>query len=425
MRSRFSAILVSALAAGGSANAASLTGSSPGFHYFYKQGATMEAHDAALVDCAVRLRAMVNGSNTFIPAPATGGGFASGFAAGALAGLIGGVIDNNENRQGDAANTEGCMAIKGWSVVALSREEGLAMEEPGEAAAIHEKLQPLVEADAPPGAIMRGPFANELAVGDFKVGRARDLEEVSMSVRATRDQSKAAIEAVGDLKPAKPDLPEDVKKPKTGKALRSAEFAAAETERAYLVVRLVGRKSTMAKAVSLAFKRLANDGSEIVYDGSTTILEAGSRSTNKGEIGGVKYFDYVFEVPQGRWKFAEIAQFQYGVTLCFGAPAIEIEDGDVLYLGAMDVGGDGGYPIETDMAVAREILAANPALAEKVTPAEWTNGFTADCFGSYAYAYEMPGAPFIDMPSLARAAASAGTVESPSDTNPSEAELQE
>ena len=405
---RIAGLTLAAAVISNAAGAASLTGSSPGFHYFYKQGATMDEHDAALVDCAVRLRAMVNGSNTFIPAPATGGGF----AAGALAGLVGGIVDGNEERQGAAANTEGCMAIKGWSVIALTDDEGKAMEQPDDPATIREKLRPLVEAPSPKGSVLRGPFANELAVGDFAVGPARDLEEISISVRAAKDQTEAAIKAAGELKQPKPVLPDGAKKPKIGKPLANAEIAAADPDKAYIAVRMIGRKSTMAKAVSLAFKRLAPDGSEIIYDGAVITIEVGSKATNKGTIAGEKYQDYVFDVPPGRWKFSEITQFRYGAALCFGAPVVEVVAGDAIFVGAMHLEGEGGYPIESKIEIGKEILAANPALAEKVKAAEWTNGYTSDCFGSYAYAYEIPGAPFIDMNALAGGAVPA-TDEAP------------
>lgn len=112
---RFAGLTIAAAVISNAAGAASLTGSSPGFHYFYKQGATIDEHDAALVDCAVRLRAMVNGSDMTTAIAAGSGG-------GILPALVGAVIDNNENRQGHAANMEGCMAIKGWSVVALTED---------------------------------------------------------------------------------------------------------------------------------------------------------------------------------------------------------------------------------------------------------------------------------------------------------------
>lgn len=406
---RIAIITVGAVFMATGADAALLTGSSPGFHYFWKPGATMDDHDAALVDCAVRLRAMVNGSNAMdsstaatSSAAAQAGSFAGGAAVGLAGALFGGIIDNNENRQGAAANTEGCMAIKGWSVVALTEEEGRAMEQPDEPAAIRERLRRYVEAASASGPVLRGPFANELASGNFEVDTAKDLEEVSMSVRASRDKADAAVTAAGKLKPPKPDLPEAVKMPKKIKPMKSEELIAAGPDHAFVAIRIVGRKNTMAKSTSLIFQRLQQSGAEVVYDGAPSTIEIGPKVTNKGRVGDEKYEDYVVQAPPGRWKLAGVARYLYGASLCFGAPAFEASVGEVRFLGVMRLRDEGGYPLTADLAVPGEMFVSNPALSEKVKAAEWTNGFTADCFGSYAYAYEVLGAPFVDMNALAR-----------------------
>lgn len=397
------AVAFGAAAPVATAAAASLTGASPGFHYFWKQDATMADHDAAMVDCAVRMRAMVNGSDAMTAiSSSTGGGLAGA--------LIGGIIDNNENRQGSAANTEGCMALKGWSVVALSDEEGHAMEAPDDPAAVHEKLKSYVEALAPRGPVLRGPFANELAVGNFVVEKARDLEEVSFSVRATRDLRDMAVEAAGDLKPPKPPkLPDGVKAPKPAKAEKADALAIATTG-ARLVMRVSYSRGS-ASLFDVMFNRLTPDGAEVVYDGAATAAKTVLAKSGKGERNGVKYFDYVIPVPPGVWKLGALTNIQYAADLCLGAPAFVVGEDETVFVGEMTIREAGGYPLSADIAVAREILAANPALAEKVRPVAWTNGFTADCFGSYAYAYEIPGAPFVG----------AAAVASSSDTISSEA----
>lgn len=373
------------------AGAASLTGSSPGYHYFWKAGATIEDHDAAVVDCAVRLRAMVNGSDaTTAIAASTGGGLAGA--------LIGGIIDSNENRQGNAANMEGCMAIRGWSVVALPFDEGETIRDLDDPAPIREKLAPLVGAAAAPGPILRGPFANELATGGFIVEKARDLDKVSLSVRATKPSAETAADAAGKLKPAKPDLPKGVKAPKRIKGLNAKSLPAADPQGGYVVLRIKGQKSRVV-STNLILARLAADGSEIVYDGAANAAAlgylAGTRLA-KGETAFEEYNDFVAPLPAGRWKLGTISVIPYDGDLCFGAPAFEIADGETIYLGALSVPASGGYLLDaSNVDDARAILAANPAIGERVKAAAWTNGFTADCFGSYAYAYEIPGAPFI------------------------------
>jgi hypothetical protein len=299
------------------------------------------------------------------------------------------------------------MAINGWSVVALTEVEGNAMEQPDDPATIHEKLRAYVEAPSPLGPMLRGPFANELAVGDFETGPAKDLEEVSLSVRATRDQREAAIDAAGELKPAKPNPPQGVKAPKSIKTLKSDLIAGADASRAYIHLRLVG-DSAAVNTTHVILSRLDAAGAEVIYDGRPTTALIGNlkgSAVGKGKVAEDKYYDFMIEAPEGRWKVATITHQVYAADLCFGAPAFELAPGEAVTLGAMSVRKTGGYPLSQDIAVAKEILAANPVLAEKVKTAEWTNGFTSDCFGSYAYAYEIPGAPFVDMEALARAAA--------------------
>jgi len=373
------------------ANAASLTGSSPGYHYFWKAGAAIEDHDAAIVDCAVRLRAMVNGSDaTTAIAASTGGGLAGA--------LIGGIIDSNENRQGDAANMEGCMAIKGWSVVALPDAEGEAIRELDDPATIGAKVAPLVGALTAPGRVWRGPFENELATGGFSVEQARDLDKVSLSVRAVKPAAEAAVAAAGKLKPAKPDLPKGVKAPKRIKGLNAKSLPAADPQSGHVVLRIKGQKSRVI-STNLLLVRLAPDGSELVYDGAANAAAlgwlAGTRLA-KGEADSDEYNDFVAPIPAGRWKLGTISVAPYDADLCFGAPAFEIADGETVFLGEMSVPASGGYPLDaSNLETARAILAANTAIAERVRAAQWTNGFTSDCFGSYAYAYEIPGAPFV------------------------------
>lgn len=405
------AIAVSAFM--GAARAQSLTGSSPGFHYFYKAGAGIEQHDADLVACALATRALVNGSDAMTGIAASTGG-------GLLPALIGGVIDNNENRQGAAANTENCMAIRGWSVIGLTPEDGRALEEPDDAPMIHEKLAPYVNSAEASGAVLRGPFANELAVGEFAIGPAGDLEEVSLSVRAVRDLADAAVEQAGPLKP--PRRPKGVKAPRPAQAIKASELQSANPSLSYIVMR-VSYASGPLGLFDIMFNRLAPDGSEIAYDGNPVVARTSKSKTAKGAAGQGKYADYVIPVPPGVWKMGTITAFPFAADLCFGAPAFTVETGSAVYVGEMSIRGGGGYPLSPDLGVAKEILASNPALAEKVTAAEWTNGFTSDCFGSYAYAYEVPERPFVDMEALKRAAAAeapAPEEPAPQDTSPSE-----
>ena len=371
--------------------AQNLTGSSPGFHFFYKPGATMPEHNRDLVACAVATRGLINGSDAMTGIAASTGG-------GLLGAIVGGVIDNNENRQGAAANAENCMALHGWSVVGLTETQGNALEQwDDDPARLREELAPYVEAPAPPGVILRSPFANELAAGAFAVGVAGDLEEVSLSRRAVRDLTDAAIEEAGELKPPKP--PKGFKQPKPVKAVKDKDIASVSPGNAQVVLSMVGARMQL-NMHSLTLHRLAEDGSELVYDDKPIVTTLGGnltpkiRKTNEGED---RRYDFLAAIPAGIWKIATINWGAFAADLCFGAPAFAINEGETLFLGTMRLPEEGGYPLEqTDLTVAKEILAPLPDLADRVRFAALTNGFTSDCFGSYAYAYEQPGAPYLD-----------------------------
>jgi len=403
-----------------SAHGASLTGSSPGYHYFWKAGAAIGEHDGAVIDCAVRTRAMINGSDAGSGVAAATGA-AGGFAGGLVGGLIVGIIAANEARQGAAANVENCMALKGWSVVALPFDEGEAIRDLDDPAPIREKLAPLTGAAEPQGPVLRGPYANELAAGKFLIGPAQDLDKLSLSVRATRPAAEAAEAAAGKLTPPKPDLPKGVKAPKAIRGLKSEALASADAAKSYVVLRFSGAGRVIDGA-AVTLSRLAPDGSEVVHDGAPTTVFLGlikGKRFQRVEDAAGKHNDHVVDVPPGRWKLATVSMSAFDADLCFGAPAFEIGAGETIWLGDMTLADSGGYPLDASiLADARAILAANPAIAERATAPEWTNGFTADCFGSYAYAYDVPGAPFVDRDAEQRGAEPAE--EAPAVTTPLE-----
>ena len=402
----------------GIAHAQSLTGSSPGFHYFYKAGADMTAHNKDLVACAIATRGLVNGSDAMTGITASSGG-------GLFPALIGGIIDGNENRQGAAANTENCMAIKGWSVFGLTEEEGRYIEAlDNDPAKLRETLSILIESDAPKGRILRGPFANELAIGNFTTGAAQDLEEVSLSVRAVRDLIDAAIDSAGKLKPPKiPSLPSGVRAPKAVKTIKKKDFPAANPELAYVTLRMRSDNRTTLNMTNLTLHRLNDDGAEVIYDGlPVTVSLGGSQSpkVEKTKEGEDRVYDFVAQIPPGHWKVASIKNLAYSVDFCFGAPAFTVKDGEAVFLGEMTLRDSGGYPLaKNNLDIARTILAPAPAIAENLRAVDYVNGYMSDCFGSYAYAYEIPGAPSVtagEMAILPANAASAQPAEAQSDT---------
>lgn len=248
--------------------AASLAGSSPGYHYFWKSGASIEAHDEAVIDCFVRLRAMQIGSDSLT-------GVADQEAVtGGVGGIIGGLLEGAENREGLTANLEGCMAIKGWSVVGLTPAEGKAIKGLKDAARMHEKLAPLIGLPEAAGPILRGPFANELATGQFLIEPARPFDEISLSARAVKPAASAAVRAAGELVPKKPTFRQQLRGPEALGRLNARKLGAADPSKSYIVLRLYGDTPKFERG-GVVLSRLAADGTEIVYDGAATAAYLG------------------------------------------------------------------------------------------------------------------------------------------------------
>jgi hypothetical protein len=84
------------------------------------------------------------------------------------------------------------------------------------------------------------------------------------------------------------------------------------------------------------------------------------------------------------------------LDLCFGAPAIEIAAGEVVYLGSFEVAGQAILSPDMALEPAQAFLAPVPDLAGRLRTASWVNGTTDRCRGGSAYALEFPGMPFED-----------------------------
>lgn len=99
---------------------------------------------------------------------------------------------------------------------------------------------------------------------------------------------------------------------------------------------------------------------------------------------------FALTVPAGRWQLSNSGFVVY----CLGAPSFEVGEGEAVFAGTIDLGGDNLGP-DLEMAPARAWLKG--PLAEGLRPAEYRNGATSSCnVFSTIYALEIPGAPFED-----------------------------
>ena len=89
-------------------------------------------------------------------------------------------------------------------------------------------------------------------------------------------------------------------------------------------------------------------------------------------------------------------------NFCLGAPSFDVQAGDVIYAGTIDLDSETIVP-DLTLAPAKAFLAGTPA-ADIVKPASYVNGSREQC-GAGMYAYEVPNAPFLPGYSLGSLAA--------------------
>ncbi|MGH6951349.1 MAG: hypothetical protein ACREH4_10770, partial [Vitreimonas sp.] len=112
MRKAVLAFCVAAFTAGVAAAQTSIVGSSRGYTYFNRQGATIEQHDADARTCHAATQQLFYNRRT-----TTVQGGEDWFAAGhAVSDAFANVLTR---RRAYAANVENCMVVRGWRVVCL------------------------------------------------------------------------------------------------------------------------------------------------------------------------------------------------------------------------------------------------------------------------------------------------------------------
>lgn len=330
-----------------------LTRASAGHIYYNRAGATLAQHNDALREC--RRLAQSNRPFSGITPTYT---YQAGLLGMALQGAAAATIDTGYSQ----ARTQLCMVAMGWRVVRLDESPAIKLKRlKGDD--FNAAFGPLVGAETPEGTIA-ARFANEAARGDsvkFRLPTA--IEQVSLS--------EIALSFAGAATPAATPT--------------SSEKPAADGS-ATLVVRLTG-------------DRKFHNGHSLVFAGPSPFsltLPAGR--------GPIAEKVARFDVKPGRYTLSQLLEAsptlfsansstgQHSLDFCLGAPYIEVKDGDVLYLGAFDLQGQLGPDMA--LAPAREALAADPAEAAAVRPADWINGATGYCSGTYFYALIFPDAPY-------------------------------
>lgn len=287
------------------------------------------------------------------------------------------------------------MVIRGWRVVQFPATQGEALKA-AEFAGLGEALAPLIGLSDPAGSVLRDGFKNEVATGVYAVGLAKKVEERSLSLRLY-------------LQTETPERLQERDKPraetKIGKKQRgfdpvlATELPDASPNSAYLLLHSGGNKLLIQTAYVFAEveglrARALGDGDEAV----ASFVSFHKNHTAKKLAPGV-HRSFLVAVPPGEYVLTHISpeyvqDFFLPASQCFGAPSVRVAAGEVVDLGLFSGRVLGPFQRSDRPDLSQKLLAPNPALAARLKPAEWTNGNTFRCEGVYAYAYEIPGAPF-------------------------------
>ncbi|HYG25304.1 MAG TPA: hypothetical protein VD906_00195 [Caulobacteraceae bacterium] len=398
MRTIVLAAGIAAIVASPAFAAANLNHATDGFTYFHRAGATMEAHDA-------QMRACLKESRFHQPSPNSGQYAAGHGLAGVIAGVIVDVaIAAMQAPKIRANNLENCMTVHGWNVMLLPEAEGAPLEALKQPE-LHAKLETMVGAEAPQGNVA-ATYANDLVsdavVAFATIGSPGKSLSYAALPDAPKDEAEEAAEEPaaedGEPKVEKasatkgPKLP---KKPKTANPPAPtplAKLPAVPEGSALLLARITDQQV----APTYAFRRVGADPLMPAWvDGQPAEANVTMPMAGFWKLKPVAEDGFIAViVPPGQWVLDSVSLGLMGVHLCYGAPAIEVAAGDVLYLGAFE---QKALAPNMDLEAAKAALAARPELAGKLTAASYTNGHKGSCGGvGYGYAMEIPGAPYVD-----------------------------
>lgn len=347
-----------------------LTAPSPGYTYFYRSGATIEDHDVAVRNCR---RQAVRMAQPEDPSTAAAGA-AGGLLGAVVMGVVSGYIRDKRNSRALGANLENCMVVEGWTVRSIAAPEGEVLDKL-EQPALHEAIALRVAAAEPQDEQVR-VFGNELkhrAPAAF--GWAGDMDAQSLSLQALPPVAK---EDVADPRPRLPRQPRSARSPR---ALTEAQLVAAP-ETALVIVKLKGLVQHAGR--SLTFVRAGEDADTPAWvaDQQPDRFVAGLtyRAAVRGDAN--RFNTVAFAIPAGRWRLTSVTKSMFSLSLCRGAPAFDVQAGQVVFLGEFDMGGGVAMP---NMNVAEaDLPPAYAALAPM--PVEWADGGVSTCEGAYLYA---------------------------------------
>ncbi|MDQ1154121.1 hypothetical protein [Brevundimonas sp. SORGH_AS_0993] len=372
-----------------------LTRSSAGYNYFNRPGASLDQHDAAVRACLAEARKMSQPDDN----GAAAAGAAGGLLGALVVGVIQGAVNGMQERRGVTANLENCMVVEGWRVVRLDEAEGKLLDAL-EQAELRAALADKVGVETPAGQVVR-VFDNDAARGDTVViGRAGDLDKVSLSLQALPET---------DAKPEParkgPQPPRTARPPR---ALKPEEVAVNPGD-ALITVRLTGMAEQGGQSLIFTRQGPAPDIQPWESDGRPALFAVTLPTRGAARGDRTRAVTQTFAVPPGRWRLSAINAGPYFTHFCLGSSGFEARDGEAIYAGAIDLSGPDRRP---DLTPRDDLLSpASPAAQAGVVHriADWTYGDKEQCQGAYLYALDLA-------PAVGAAAETPATVVEPTAT---------
>ncbi len=358
-----------------------------GYTYFNRPGADQAAHDADLADCMTLAQDLQSLDKQI----------------GNDKGIAGALITGGAQKGVASAGTENCMVVRGWRVVRLQHSEGSALARLS-LADLTARIIPWIGAENPHGEIVR-IWSNDAARASTTryAIRPAHTEEQRLSVRIRLTEPTAV-----PLPTAAPAVAAVKLDPKWNtKPLKLEELQTVPPYAMTVVIRIKG--ISMRNGTGLGFARIGPDKTRMP---SQDDQAPDYFNPAAGTLFAKKEGNWIqASLPPGRWRLSAMGGMP-AVDFCLGGPSFEGRAGEVIYLGDYDLASEDFGP-DLSLDPVKAYLAGQPAAAQSIRPAVFTNGATGKCIFSIIYAIEMKDRPFDPTYRWGSAAVSAPATPSP------------
>ncbi len=254
-----------------------------------------------------------------------------------------------------SANLENCMVVRRWRVVRLPDAEGVAAArlKPRELA---DTLAHWIGIDPPHGSVVR-----TFGRGQGGASRLSDTLRAPFGDNPSLTLRSIDLDQLNSVrsKPPKQRPPKE----RYAKQLRPELVAPTSGSDAVALVRVMGGGGV------LGFMRVGADGSAL-EDGQSNVFFVKSPSKRAGVAATA------VSIPPGRWRVAGVS----GIQTCLEAPSVDLQTGDVIYLGTFDIAD--GVTVDMDGAPFATLIEASPVRGS-LRAAKWINGSRQPCSGVF------------------------------------------